>query len=301
MEHSETRYLASKKSVDDRALNRGVLDRLRTELGKHAAARLNVLEIGAGLGTMVARLVDWDVLQVADYVLLDVDAASLREARNWLTDWAKRNGKTCRAEGDTLEILGGPTNLKVRLIEAELHDFLASGHGLSRADLLIANAFLDLVDVPHTLPALFELLVPGGLYYFTVNFDGETAFQPDHPADVSLMGAYHRSMDERVRYGRPAGDAHSGRHLFGHLRDAGASILAAGSSDWVVMAEGKTYPLDEAYFIEHILYTIEESLGARADVSQSVLREWLTVRREQLSRAELVYMTHQLDFVGRRR
>jgi len=300
LEHSETRYLAAKKSVDDRALNRGVLDRLKRELQLQAPRRLSVLEVGAGLGTMVARLVEWELLVDADYVLLDVDAESLREARTWLAHWAERSGKSTELRTDALEIRGGSTHLTIRFIEAELSAFLATAHGLSRADLLIANAFLDLVDVPHTLPALFELLEPRGLYYFSVNFDGETCFQPDHPADDVLMAAYHRSMGERVRYGRPAGEARAGRHLFGHLRQAGASIDAAGSSDWVVMPNAAGYPGDEAYFVEHILHTVEETLTNRQDVSPLVLKEWLDTRRRQLAEGQLVYLTHQLDFAGRR-
>src|SRR5580693_2422876 len=52
------RYLAAKTTVDDRALNRQVL----TELCRlMPAGAPRVLEVGAGLGTMVARLMDWGV------------------------------------------------------------------------------------------------------------------------------------------------------------------------------------------------------------------------------------------------
>ena len=100
--------------------------------------------------------------------------------------------------------------------------------------MLIANAVLDLVDVPAILPGLLRLLVPGGVYWFTINYDGESIFAPGHPHDNQVMQAYHRDMDERVRYGRPAGDSRTGRRLFHYLRAAGAPALAAGASDWVV-------------------------------------------------------------------
>ena len=69
--------------------------------------------------------------------------------------------------------------------------------------MLIANAVLDLVDVPAILPGLLRLLVPGGVYWFTINYDGESIFAPGHPHDDQVLQAYHRDMDERVRYGRP--------------------------------------------------------------------------------------------------
>jgi hypothetical protein len=56
-------------------------------------------------------------------------------------------------------------------------------------------------------------------------------------------------MDERIRGGQPAGDSRTGRHLFAHLKAAGASILASGSSDWVVYASDGRYPDEEAHFV----------------------------------------------------
>ena len=85
MSYAYTRYLAAKKSVDDRALNRHVLAELRRLL---PPGKPRVLEIGAGLGTMVARLLEWRVITVGEYTLLDVDARLLRDSRAWLCEWA---------------------------------------------------------------------------------------------------------------------------------------------------------------------------------------------------------------------
>ncbi len=64
------RYLAAKTTVDDRALNRHVLAELRHLM---PAGAPRVLEIGAGLGTMVARLMDWGAVSAGEYILLDAD------------------------------------------------------------------------------------------------------------------------------------------------------------------------------------------------------------------------------------
>ena len=110
------------------------------------------------------------------------------------------------------------------------------------------------------------------------------------------MAAYHRGMDERVRYGRPAGESRCGRHLYHHLRQAGAPPLASGASDWVVHAQADgTYVGDEAYFLECILATVEEGLHGRVDG----LPEWLALRRSQLAHGELLYIAHQIDYLGR--
>jgi hypothetical protein len=167
--------------------------------------------------------------------------------------------------------------------------------------VLIANAVLDLVDVPAVLPGLLRLLAPGGVYWFTINYDGESIFAPGHPHDDQIMQAYHLDMDERIRYGRPAGESRTGRRLFHNLLAAGAPALAAGSSDWVVYpGPDGNYPADEAYFLRSILNTIRDALRNRQDrVKPADLADWLAVRCQQLAAGELVYIAHQLDFAGR--
>ena len=287
------RYLAAKTTVDDRALNRHVLAEL-CRLMQADAPR--VLEVGAGLGTMVARLVDWGAVGAGEYVLLDADRRLLDCSRRWLCDWAATRG----LRGDLLPDGLRVGDIRVRLLHAELGSYLEAAHGAS-ADVLIANAVLDLLDVPAVLPGLLRLLVPGGVYWFTINYDGESIFAPGHPHDDKIMQAYHRDMDERFRHGRPAGESRTGRRLFHHLRAAGAPALAAGSSDWVVIAgQDGNYPGDEAYFLRSILNTIQAALRSRKDrVEPADLADWLAVRGRQLAAGELVYIAHQLDFVGR--
>ena len=287
------RYLAAKTTVDDRALNRHVLAELRRLMPPGAP---RVLEVGAGLGTMVARLMDWAAVVAGEYTLLDADRQLLDCSRRWLSDWAAARGLRCDPLPDGL-LVG---DLRVRLVHAELGSYLEAADE-APSDVLIANAVLDLVDVPAVLPGLLRLLVPAGVYWFTVNYDGESIFAPGHPHDGQIMQAYHRDMDERIRYGRPAGESRTGRHLFHHLRAAGAPALAAGSSDWVVHASPDgTYAGDEAYFLRSILDTIHSALRDRRDrVEPADLAGWLAERGRQLAAGELVYIAHQLDFVGR--
>ena len=191
------RYLAAKTTVDDRALNRHVLAELRHLM---PAGAPQVLEVGAGLGTMVARLMDWGVVGAGEYILLDADRQLLDCSRRWLCDWAAARGLRSDLLPDGLRV----GDLRVRLVRAELGRYLQAHQG-APADVLIANAVLDLVDVPAVLPGLLRLLVPGGVYWFTINYDGESIFVPGHPHDDQIMQAYHRDMDERFRYGRRRG------------------------------------------------------------------------------------------------
>jgi Methyltransferase domain len=287
------RFLAAKTTVDDRALNRQVLAEL-CRLMPAGAPR--VLEVGAGLGTMVARLMDWGLINAGEYTLLDMDRQLLDDSRRRLCDWAAARGVRSNPLPDGLRV----GDLRVRLVQAELGSYLEAGHRAS-ADVLIANAVLDLVDVPAVLPGLLRLLIPGGLYWFTINYDGESIFTPDHPYDDQIMRAYHRDMDERFRYGGPPGESRTGRRLFHYLRTVGAPALAAGSSDWVVSARpDRNYPDDEAYFLRSILNAFQNALRHGEErVEPARLADWLAVRGRQLAAGELVYIAHQLDFAGR--
>ena len=144
------RYLAAKTTVDDRALNRHVLAELRRLMPADAP---RVLEVGAGLGTMVARLMDWGAVGAGEYILLDADRQLLDCSRQWLRDWAAARGLRSDPLPDGLRV----GDLRVCLVHAELGSYLEAAHGAA-ADVLIANAVLDLVDVPTVLPGLLRLL-----------------------------------------------------------------------------------------------------------------------------------------------
>ena len=272
-------YLAAKKSVDDRALNRLVWQRLANAIAARKAA-LEVLEIGAGIGTMADRVAEWGLLASGHYTALDSQAENVAAARARLG-----NGKG---------------ELRLSLEQADAFAFAARPDQQQRYDLLIAHAVLDLFDIPRALPRLLQVLKPGGLCYFTINFDGATIFEPviDPALDAQIETLYHRSMDERITDGQPSGDSRSGRHLFHLLPRAGVEILAAGSSDWVVFGRGGSYPADEAYFLHCILHFVEVTLTGHPELDQKDFARWMTERRRQIAAGELAYIAHQMDFVG---
>jgi len=96
MEYSFPHYLLSKQSVDDRALNRNVLDSLKSNL---PASPIRIIEVGAGIGTMLARLVRWGVVTKADYILVDEMAENIQTAREWIPLWAGESGLSVERRG----------------------------------------------------------------------------------------------------------------------------------------------------------------------------------------------------------
>ena len=291
MEYSFSHYLLSKQSVDDRALNRQVYERLASSLPQ---AHLRIIEVGAGIGTMLARLLKWGLFQQAEYILVDEMPENIAFAAGWIPAWAGENGLQVKTSpGNRLRLSNGKQDVLVRLECADVFDFIRKSP--QPADLLVAHAFLDLLPMPASLRELFSLVRQNGLAWLTVNFDGVSTLEPliDAELDRSIEQLYHRSMDTRPT----GGDSQAGRHLFGHLTGLGAQILAAGASDWVVHAPGGKYAADEAYFLNFILHFYEESLGGQAGLDRKAFADWLAKRRSQITRGELVYIAHQMDFL----
>jgi SAM-dependent methyltransferase len=296
------RYLAAKQSVDDRALNRRVFDALAQALGpRREAGTLSFLEMGCGLGALVERLWDGGLFAAADYTGVDQAPEHIAAARARLTAFARHRGAAVSETGEnSLSFTGPGLNLRVTLKAADMFDFAARNQGRAAWHVVLAHAFLDLVDLKTALPLFFGLLKAGGWFYFTLNFDGASIFLPplDPTLDARIENLYHADMDGRRVDGRPSGSSRTGRLLFDLLPRCGGRLLAAGSSDWVVFPGPQGYPGDEAYFLHHIIDTVEGAVRGQAGLGEEELQNWTRTRRRQIDRGELVYIAHQLDFFG---
>lgn len=294
MQPSFPRYLLAKQTVDERALNRHVYETL---VSNKPSDPIDIIEVGAGIGTMAARLLNWGLIAEANYRVVDSMQENIDFALTWLPQWADKNHfRWKRIKEDHLRLFDDTRNVNITFACADVFDFIQASP--PKADLLIAHAFLDLLPMPGSLPKLFSLMKGKSLAWLTLNFDGVTTLEPtiDPVLDSQIEQLYHRSMDERPT----GGDSRSGRHLFNFLKNADADILAAGSSDWVVYPQNGIYPADEAYFLNFILYFFEQSLSNHPELDAEAFANWLKERRGQVNRGELVYIAHQMDFLVQR-
>jgi SAM-dependent methyltransferase len=296
------RYLAAKKGLDDRSLNRQVWDHLvRAVRDRPDSAPLRVLEVGCGIGTMAERLIERGLLTRAAYTGIDVEAGCIQAAAQRLHDYAAARHASLTVDSGGAMLFATPSQeVRITFKAADLFDFLDLEPGKAAWDLLVAHAVLDLIDLATVLPPLLSRLAPGGLFYFSLNFDGATILEPpiDPDLDALIEALYHRTMDTRRDRGRPSGSSRTGRRLFGRLKEAGARLIAAGSSDWVVFPGPHGYPGDEAYFLHFIIDTIGQALHGHPELSGSRFRAWIDQRHRQIEAQELIYIVHQLDFLG---
>ncbi len=289
------RYLRAKRTVDDRALDRRLVDVLREMLTRRAATQdspLRVLEVGAGIGTMVTRLLDWDILPEGEvqYRAIDLEAANISELDTSLRQWA--DDRSVSVSGtDPLVLEHANGRLVVESVVEEAATY-ADSHG--GWDLLVGAALLDVFDLTN-LGTLLGALAPAGVFYFPITFDGGTRFRPARPADRAIERDYHEHMDAKA-----GGNSRAGETVLARLTAAdGVGRLDSAGSDWIVRPVGDSYPADEAFFLRYILDTIERAVGELRGDSADSLENWLATRRSQVAAGELVYLTHQLDILGR--
>ena len=240
MEYSFPHYLLSKQSIDDRALNKDVLNALKANLQPQP---LRIIEVGAGIGTMLRRLIRWDVVRQCEYVMVDEMAENIEYASEWVEVWAEEVGLVVeRSGGDQVRVYDEIHDVQIQFERADVFDFIQKNK--RPADLLIAHAFLDLMPMPESLSNLLALT--NGLAWLTINFDGVTTFEPtiDTELDEKIMKLYHESMDKRAT----GGDSKSGRHLFEHLkcegRDYRGRCIGLGGicKGWKVPRRGSVFP-----------------------------------------------------------
>ncbi|WP_254521573.1 class I SAM-dependent methyltransferase [Natrinema caseinilyticum] len=302
--YSFRRYLDAKRSVDWRARNPRVADAFRRAL-ERADEPVELCEIGAGTGAMVDAVLEWTGNTEVRYTAIDADSALVEAATDSIADRV-----TDRGNGSVGSAGAAGSDGSVRVdrdgaaFEVEFRTGDALAH-LSDAeesyDAVVAQAFLDLTDVQSALEAVATGLRPGGIAYFPITFDGVTAFLPpvDPGLDDRVERRFHRRMDTTEKVGGETGDSEAGRHLLTAIPATGGRVVAAGGSDWVVRPSDGGYEADEAYFLHHIVDTVDSALEADGALDDERRRAWATTRHEQIAAADLVYLAHQLDVLGR--
>jgi hypothetical protein len=289
-------YLAAKKVVDDRALNKRVWRTLVQELPHcPGASPLKILEIGAGIGTMFERVVDWGLLKgKVIYAATDSDPRQTAAARAYLTSWAEKKKYSFDWNADQQALLRtSETTVELNVRQAEIEELAAGAEPPHTWDLIIAHAVLDLIDFTTLLPQLLTLLKDRGLFYTTCNFDGETSFEPPVAGDEEIINHYHESMEKRC-----FGASVTGRRVRDFLREQGLEVLVSGSSNWFIEPRKQSYSQKESCFLGVILAMVEKEL-ATAPHQASKSADWIRQRRRQISAGTLSFAARHLDMLAR--
>lgn len=297
----DPQYLAAKKSIDDRALNRYVWSELCRVLPQTIGAEpANIVDIGAGIGTMLARMVDWGLLTgPATYLATDCDEGHLRHARHYLAAWAEERGYSLHwPEQQRGRLCTAQAEIALVLEAVRAEEMARRTQSRGTFHLVIAHAVLDLIDLPAVLPGLLAQLTGNGLAYCTCNFDGATHFLPEYPGgeELEILRRYHASMEARL-----TGASRTGRRLLNLLQGPGFELLAAGSSDWLIHPRNGTYSVDEVVFLHALIATVEQELTGKSGPAPPGLAAWARTRHRQVEAGALTFLARNLDLLARRR
>ncbi|MEM7797990.1 MAG: class I SAM-dependent methyltransferase [Chloroflexota bacterium] len=303
-EASFVRYLSAKKTVDDRALSPTVWEAVERSLAQRDGSEsrpLKILELGSGIGTMVERIVERAMLPAdipAEYTLVDsIEENSVAAYRRLSNFWKGVGAHVEIREGSIFVTVPDASPKTFHFVTEDAFGFMGNPKAQAKYDLLIANAFLDLVNLDAALEAMVPMLRPEGLFYFSINYDGITGFEPtiELKIDQLIETLYNKDM-EKKRFNRlPVGGERSGRALLHKMIKADLTILGAGGSDWIVYPQNGSYKADEAYFLRFIIHTIDGALTGHPELDQVAFKDWIEKRQAQIDAGELIYVTHQLD------
>lgn len=344
------RYLQSKETVDDRALNLRVLLEFEAYVQQRSsvinANELRFVEVGGGVGSTFMRLLRrktiFSTSARVEYSIVDIKREVLEAARNTISSEApvilksaatrEQNSETSSTCGAVLvhpqisgpggvhnsgtvdkrpsEVfrLGLTEQLTVNFILGDAIHFLSTQK--AKFDVLIGAAVMDLWEPEPTLSVLSSALDKDrgiACFYLPINFDGTTDFFPvsceGADFDSRVERSFHSSMGRRAVCNQETLACHTGRRLIPVLRKLKMTLKSAGGSTWIVSPdEFNTYQGDEAYFVECILdfiqYTAEQHDDPLATENRAAFQRYMKDRRQQLSKKQLVYVAHNIDFFG---
>ena len=292
-----SRYLEAKKTIDERSISQHVWQGFISNLDlKAGSQKLHILDIGAGTGSALIRLVKALRPSEVSYTAVDIEKEHLDVLIDNMRDLVGEvDGGVGETDDGFVFLTATGVKVEVKIVVKDAINFIQSLSAYSY-DAVIAQAILDLLDVDYFLELLEKVTVKQGLYYFPINFDGMTTFLPsyDPVLDKKIEQIYHASM---VKGG--VDRSQTGRRLLLSLMNADKRIKEAGSSDWVVLpGDNKSYSGDEAYFLKHILFFVRNELIKSGEMSATAIEDWYTFRLKQIDRGELIYIAHQLDVLA---
>lgn len=270
-------YLSAKYPLDERSLNRSVYELLIATLAERQAVRC--LDVGTGTGAMLKRLLE--------SVNVPLSLTGLDQQADLLA-MAEQSIKPLLPENNVVELA---------LINTTLADFSAKPASF---DLITAHGFMDIVPLQTSVQRFAEWLAPGGLFYATLNYDGDTALFPiyhDEAFEKRLLARYDESMEQRRVDGLATGGSRSGRRLHAALLAEGFTLLAYGSSDWNITPVNGAYR-DADGLCLHALLGFIRAEGEAVQFNADALKQWHATRLAQIETAQLGLIIHQLDVLA---
>ena len=295
-------YLEAKYAVDEESLHKRTFHRFTDLLSAVDSPR--VLDIGTGTGAMIHRLLSLPLKGDPAIIGLDIDSTNLQRAKMLIGTELRQMGGEVSEDGLGIESIHRGQKLAVELLRGDfLSEALRKTLGATGFHCITAHAILDLLPLDDAVAFVSELLVPGGLFYTTINYDGVTSLLPsfsDREFEKELLATYNRSMDERESGGKSVGGSRTGFEVFDVITRHGLAVEGFGASDWSLFPWEGRYADGEARFLRSIIETMHAEGLKHPHLDGSGLEQWRSERLDLVKRSGLALIVHQTDSLARK-
>lgn len=291
-------YLEAKFALDERSLNREV----QTEFAQWLSGkpRLTCLDLGTGTGASVLRLLKLAPETDLHITAVDRDGTLLDTARERTADLLRQKGLYVSVEPAGIRARQDGREIAVDFVCSDLRHF-EPNKATGSYDAVIAHAVMDLLPLRTMAGRIARWLRPKGIFYGSVNYDGETVLFPvyaDEAFENSILAVYDASMEERRVWDENSGGARSGRRLHRVLGETGFEPIAYGSSDWNITPLRRIYRNRDAVCLAALLNMIRDEALRSGQFSTDSLDRWYRERSERLTAGELGLIIHQIDLLA---
>jgi SAM-dependent methyltransferase len=292
-------FLQAKYALDQRSLNPVVWRFFLNELSGRNP--LEWLDVGTGTGAMLRRILQYYDHGAMHLTGLDIEFDLLDIAETEIASLLQAKGFAVENAAGRLQAERGADCIVFQPVCTPLSEFqLPPNH----YDVITAHAFMDLVPLRQTLAGFHDGLKPGGLFYSTINYDGETVVFPPYPDsefEDALLQTYDASMEARRLNGSETGGAKCGRRLYGELLNVGFEIVSYSSSDWNITPCNGVYLDDDQVVLDRLLEWVCSEGRNDPSLEREKLDRWLECRRRQRQERTLGIIVHQIDILARKR
>ncbi|WP_119631107.1 class I SAM-dependent methyltransferase [Methylocaldum marinum] len=291
-------YLEAKFALDGRSLNREVENEFARMLPGESP--LVCLDLGTGTGASVLRLLGLSPETDLHITAVDRDRTLLGIAREGTAAFLRDRGFDVSAVPAGILSKKKGREVAVDFVCGDLRLF-EPNQTFGSIDAIIAHAVMDLLPLTTMAERIARWLRPKGIFYSTVNYDGETVLFPiytDEALENRILGIYDASMEERRVWDDNSGGARSGRRLHRVLGETGFEMIAYGSSDWNITPQRRTYRDGDAVCLTALLGMIRDEAARSGEFSEDMLDRWHRERSERLAAGELGLIVHQIDLLA---
>ncbi len=302
-----------KKELDDEAINKNVLNVLLNNKKTYD----KILDLGTGSGVQIRRNIELGLLNDGGKIIgIDINKDDLKKSISSFRVWAKKKGFKIKVLEDSgavhnFKIINGKKTFTIKLYEESVYDLGTQKSKIKELFSLVTGlSLLEHTDMKKSFRSIKKIMKKGALLYLPVNYDQHSVFGPTNndcfKDEANLMQLFNYSgIDYQFKGKVGIGNSHCGSLLPSIAKQSGFSVLAYGSSDWIILP-GKVKPYSKNKknvldFFMNAFYSILKNSSKEAKkkfgVTDQQIEKWYKLRKKQFKSGDLYFGCVQKDIL----